>query len=687
MKKIAIKKSLLALMIFVFGLFTIPINGLAETKLPEKITNIYELRSESKITTSNRRIVGGNAETYGYYLGSNEQFLPYKVANANTGSIVGDYKGENVSGGVAIYCTLFGEKSPANNSFLNITEGNFNQIANGTAQGVTCTKANTANGWDDAIRAGVGAIIASTNGSDLASYYKAEIAINQFLYEKTSNQLNHTNNSQTSLNTITSYDQNSVNLAKAAYDKYKTGIKITEPNSSEMVYSNGIFKSKEYISATGQKYANTKKVIIKNSKGEQVYNGYGYVATTEHGQQIGVCNDGNANEECKKISNFKKMAPGEYTVIATIEYETEKFPMASNYSCGNGYQTITPAATEPESITNSVTKTFNFTVPEEEQKEENDCKITIYKKGVIGEKKVPIGGAKFEITDPSGNKTQHTVPESGKLIISSLECGKKYTIKETKAPDGYVIDKENYEVTTDKENNELTVYNNYVVKDNKGTIIIEKMGIKGKSIAPIGGAQFEITDPSGNKTQHTVPESGELLLDSLSYGKYTIKETKAPDGYLIDKENYELEISKSNPNQSLTVNNNYKITSTVTVKKVDKKGNPVEGATLRLLDENGEKVVDDWKTTKEAKVIPVKPGKYTLEEVSAPKGYALSKDKIEFEITDVDEKENIEFINDELVPVPNTLSTASKLLIIAGVIGMLAGGYLIYSNEKKGSQV
>lgn len=58
----------------------------------------------------------------------------------------------------------------------------------------------------------------------------------------------------------------------------------------------------------------------------------------------------------------------------------------------------------------------------------------------------------------------------------------------------------------------------------------------------------------------------------------------------------------------------------------------VAGATITMKDENG-KVVETWVSTKEGhKVSGLTAGKYTLEIVSAPEGYELSKDVISFAV-------------------------------------------------------
>ncbi len=72
----------------------------------------------------------------------------------------------------------------------------------------------------------------------------------------------------------------------------------------------------------------------------------------------------------------------------------------------------------------------------------------------------------------------------------------------------------------------------------------------------------------------------------------------------------------------------------VDILKTDQEtGEALAGAMLRLIRNSDQSVVDEWKSTGVAKIIKgLLPGSYTLEEVSAPNGYAVGKPVV-FEVT------------------------------------------------------
>ena len=65
---------------------------------------------------------------------------------------------------------------------------------------------------------------------------------------------------------------------------------------------------------------------------------------------------------------------------------------------------------------------------------------------------------------------------------------------------------------------------------------------------------------------------------------------------------------------------------TVSISKEDLYGNELTGASMKLIDENGE-IVDEWTSDGEKHIITNIPaGGYTLKEVAAPDGYVIATD-------------------------------------------------------------
>lgn len=75
----------------------------------------------------------------------------------------------------------------------------------------------------------------------------------------------------------------------------------------------------------------------------------------------------------------------------------------------------------------------------------------------------------------------------------------------------------------------------------------------------------------------------------------------------------------------------------VIINKTDETGKPLSGATIQIIDANGN-VVDEWVSDGTAHEVLLPEGNYTLHEVSAPEGYIKGKDQsfvVEVKIVDV----------------------------------------------------
>ena len=159
------------------------------------------------------------------------------------------------------------------------------------------------------------------------------------------------------------------------------------------------------------------------------------------------------------------------------------------------------------------------------------------------------------------------------------------------------------------------------------------------------GATFVLTDSDNNKIYRTSDQNGEIIFDNLAPGKYTLKEYRAPEGYI-----------KSTKEWNVTVysDGNVKITSTsiigggeeytgkdtinipVTNKpagqkfrvyKKDGDGRPLAGAKFKISDPEGKDTNFPIYATSDQNGIvdfngtPQEDKNYVLEEVEPPTGY------------------------------------------------------------------
>jgi LPXTG-motif cell wall-anchored protein len=178
--------------------------------------------------------------------------------------------------------------------------------------------------------------------------------------------------------------------------------------------------------------------------------------------------------------------------------------------------------------------------------ENTPIKVEISKTDITGEKE--IGGAKLSVIDSEGNLVESWTSEAGKThLIERLPAG-SYILREETAPYGYkkAVDVA-FEVTETADIQKVSMKDEYAV----GKIVIEKTDETTKK--PIAGVEFEIRDKDGNVIETLVTdknghaESSELPIctynEDGSFKEdicYTVVETKAADGYILDETAHEV---------------------------------------------------------------------------------------------------------------------------------------------------
>ena len=218
-------------------------------------------------------------------------------------------------------------------------------------------------------------------------------------------------------------------------------------------------------------------------------------------------------------------------------------------------------------------------------------------------KTIPYAGAGFQIYDPAGNKVSMTftyptpttidtfyTDADGQLVTpEKLDYGKGYSLVEVQAPYGYVLDSTpvSFDVTEENSTQEGGITLIKVDKPNmaqKGTISVEKTGevffgvnVSGEEdkdviyqpvykVKGLAGAVYEITadedviTPDGTLRYHkgdvvdtvTTNEDGKAKSKELYLGKYTVVETKAPNGMVINKEKHSVELTYAGQDVAVT---------------------------------------------------------------------------------------------------------------------------------------
>ncbi|WP_406652536.1 SpaA isopeptide-forming pilin-related protein [Bacillus cereus] len=164
-------------------------------------------------------------------------------------------------------------------------------------------------------------------------------------------------------------------------------------------------------------------------------------------------------------------------------------------------------------------------------------------------------GAKFHIEDSNKKVVGELVTnEEGEAISKDLPKG-NYTLVEVEAPKGYELLKEKITVKIQKDAVIEIKIGNKKLPDPTGQFEIEKVDDKDINLK-LQGAIFQVLDKEGKEVARlTTDEKGKVISSQLVLGKYTIKEIKAPNGYMLLRDPIEIEITEAVKTQKITVKN------------------------------------------------------------------------------------------------------------------------------------
>jgi len=105
------------------------------------------------------------------------------------------------------------------------------------------------------------------------------------------------------------------------------------------------------------------------------------------------------------------------------------------------------------------------------------------------------------------------------------------------------------------DNNPISSNKVVVIPPSMGKIEIEKVDAQDENVK-LQHAEFLVFNQEGKEVgKLTTDGNGKASLDKLPLGKYTIKEVKAPDGYMLLRDPIEVEVTAATPTQVLKVEN------------------------------------------------------------------------------------------------------------------------------------
>ena len=276
---------------------------------------------------------------------------------------------------------------------------------------------------------------------------------------------------------------------------------------------------------------------------------------------------------------------------------------------------------------------------------DDTTKVRISKTDITNNAELP--GAELVLLDENGNVIDEwTSGEEAHYIEGKLIVGKTYTLRETAAPDGYVITND-IEFTVNADGSLTEV----VMTDDTTKVRISKQSITGSD--ELSGAKLQVIGTDGEVIEEWISgETPHLIEGRLTAGKtYTLRETASPNGYVIANE-IEFTVNDDGSVDEVVMKDD---TTKVRISKQSITGSDeLSGAKLQVIGTDG-KIIEEWISGNEPHFIEGKltaGGTYTLREITAPEGYEIAND-ITFTVsTDGTVTEVV--MKDELTPETTT---------------------------------
>ena len=271
----------------------------------------------------------------------------------------------------------------------------------------------------------------------------------------------------------------------------------------------------------------------------------------------------------------------------------------------------------------AIAKDIEFTVDEDGTDKVNtmiDKQIVVFKNDVDGK---PVEGAILNVTDSNGHVVDSWITTKLPHAVENLVVGNDYLLNEQTPAKGYVkADSILFTVEDDEQNQIVKMIDKYVT--------VEKVDTKGNAVK---GVTLSVIDGNGKTVDSWKTDGTEHRVDGLKEGKtYTIRETGTPEGY-VTANDIKFTVTGASK-KGIKINQEYTmIDKTVTIEKTDTSNKGLAGATLSVINKDGE-VVDTWETDgKPHKVSGLNEDEtYILTETKTPEGYVTASD-IEFTVT------------------------------------------------------
>ena len=263
-------------------------------------------------------------------------------------------------------------------------------------------------------------------------------------------------------------------------------------------------------------------------------------------------------------------------------------------------------------------------------------------KKIDADTQAPLDGAVIRVVDGNGATVFQGTTDNG-VVTTDVELAydTNYFYFEVTQPDGYQLDdtRHTLRLSSAEANPEYWVLENDKLPASPSPVVgearIRKLGAD--TGAGLSGCKIEVKTASGTVVgQCTTNNDGYAVIAGLAPGSYTYKELQAPPCYLLDQNEYTFMVSDTGEATGTLSFSNARITTSVPIKKVDDKGNPLAGATIVVLDAKQKQVFSGKTGTNGVVTVSgLKAGEsYTYYESAAPEGYLVNSTKYTFTVSD-----------------------------------------------------
>ena len=277
----------------------------------------------------------------------------------------------------------------------------------------------------------------------------------------------------------------------------------------------------------------------------------------------------------------------------------------------------------PEGYELCVTE-FSFTVDAEGKVEGRTHVTDDYTRFYImkvDESNKPLAGVRFGLYATETNyliKTAVT-DEKGLAIFEKVPYG-DYYIQEKDPLPGYVRDYTRVPVTVDgtfiNPKEPLAIINNCPT-----LILMQKVDQDGKALS---GAEFGLFTEDGTLIMTAVSDNdGMIRFTHVEQGRYFVRETKVPDGYLLSTKENIITVNEKYVNPEKPTHGFVNVPQELPLQKTDTSGKPMEGIEFVLMNAGTAEIVETLKTDKDGRLTFTKfgYGDWIIRESKVPEGY------------------------------------------------------------------